>query len=35
LPSHGSEYDLASRVFKGVPALYNLPVPPYRFISEL
>jgi ubiquinol-cytochrome c reductase iron-sulfur subunit len=28
---HGSKYDLAGRVFKGVPAPYNLPVPPYRF----
>lgn len=30
-PCHGSKYDLAGRVFKGVPAPYNLPVPPYRF----
>lgn len=28
---HGSKYDLAGRVFKGVPAPYNLPVPPYSF----
>jgi len=28
---HGSRYDLAGRVFKGVPAPYNLPVPPYSF----
>jgi ubiquinol-cytochrome c reductase iron-sulfur subunit len=27
---HGSKYDLAGRVRKGVPAPYNLPVPPYR-----
>jgi ubiquinol-cytochrome c reductase iron-sulfur subunit len=33
-PCHGSKYDLAGRVFKGVPAPYNLPVPPYRFISD-
>jgi ubiquinol-cytochrome c reductase iron-sulfur subunit len=33
-PCHGSKYDLAGRVFSGVPAPYNLPVPPYRFISE-
>lgn len=30
---HGSKYDLAGRVFKGVPAPYNLPVPPYRFTA--
>jgi len=29
-PCHGSRYDLAGRVFQGVPAPYNLPVPPYR-----
>ncbi|MDE2361526.1 MAG: ubiquinol-cytochrome c reductase iron-sulfur subunit [Hyphomicrobiales bacterium] len=28
-PCHGSKYDLAGRVFRGVPAPYNLPVPPY------
>lgn len=28
---HGSKYDLAGRVFKNVPAPYNLPVPPYSF----
>ena len=28
---HGSKYDLAGRVFKGVPAPYNLPVPPHNF----
>lgn len=28
-PCHGSRFDLAGRVFKGVPAPYNLPVPPY------
>lgn len=33
-PCHGSRYDLSGRVFKGVPAPYNLPVPPYRFISD-
>lgn len=31
---HGSKYDLAGRVFKGVPAPYNLPVPPYMFADE-
>lgn len=33
-PCHGSLYDLASRVFAGVPAPYNLPVPPYRFEND-
>lgn len=30
-PCHGSKYDLAGRVWKDVPAPYNLPVPPYNF----
>lgn len=30
---HGSKYDLAGRVFRGVPAPFNLPVPPYRFAN--
>jgi ubiquinol-cytochrome c reductase iron-sulfur subunit len=30
-PCHGSKYDLSGRVFTGVPAPYNLPVPPYHF----
>ncbi len=33
-PCHGSKYDPAGRVFSGVPAPYNLPVPPYRFVSD-
>jgi ubiquinol-cytochrome c reductase iron-sulfur subunit len=33
-PCHGSKYDLAGRVFNGVPAPYNLPVPPYHFIND-
>ncbi len=33
-PCHGSKYDPAGRVFSGVPAPYNLPVPPYRFIND-
>ena len=33
-PCHGSKYDLAGRVFHGVPAPYNLPVPPYHFLSD-
>ena len=31
---HGSKYDLAGRVFRNVPAPYNLPVPPYRFETD-
>ena len=33
-PCHGSKYDLSGRVFKGVPAPLNLPVPPYHYASE-
>jgi|SRR5690348_6060499 len=33
-PCHGSKYDLAGRVFQGVPAPYNLPVPPYHFVTD-
>ena len=33
-PCHGSRFDLAGRVYKGVPAPTNLRVPPYRFIRE-
>jgi ubiquinol-cytochrome c reductase iron-sulfur subunit len=33
-PCHGSKYDPAGRVFSGVPAPYNLPVPPYRFVNS-
>ncbi|MGH7092891.1 MAG: hypothetical protein ACREFB_05090, partial [Stellaceae bacterium] len=33
-PCHGSKYDLAGRVFLGVPAPYNLPVPPHHFTGK-
>lgn len=33
-PCHGSKFDLAGRVFKGVPAPLNLVVPPYRYDSD-
>lgn len=33
-PCHGSKFDLAGRVFSGVPASTNLVVPPYSFESE-
>ena len=33
-PCHGSKFDLAGRVYKGVPAPINLLVPPYRFDGD-
>jgi len=33
-PCHGSTFDLAGRVFKGVPAPSNLVIPPHRFLSD-
>jgi len=33
-PCHGSKFDLAGRVYKGVPAPTNLVVPPYKFVSD-
>lgn len=33
-PCHGSKFDLSGRVFKDVPAPTNLPVPPYRYLSD-
>ena len=33
-PCHGSKFDLAGRVFKGVPAPLNLRVPPHRFVRD-
>jgi len=33
-PCHGSRFDLAGRVFQGVPAPLNLPIPPYRYIND-
>lgn len=33
-PCHGSKFDLAGRVYKGVPAPVNLVIPPYRFDSD-
>ena len=33
-PCHGSRFDLAGRVYKGVPAPLNLVVPPYRYLSD-
>ena len=31
---HGSKFDLAGRVYKGVPAPINLEVPPYTFVND-
>lgn len=31
---HGSKFDLAGRVFRGVPAPTNLEIPPYMFLSD-
>jgi len=31
---HGSKFDLAGRVFLGVPAPKNLEVPPYKYLSD-
>lgn len=33
-PCHGSMFDLAGRVYKGVPASTNLVVPPYSYESD-
>lgn len=33
-PCHGSTYDMAGRVYKGVPAPLNLEVPPYKYLSD-
>jgi len=33
-PCHGSTFDLAGRVFKGVPAPTNLVIPPHTYLSD-
>ncbi len=33
-PCHGSKFDFAGRVYQGVPAPTNLPVPPHYFVSD-
>jgi len=33
-PCHGSRFDLAGRVFKGVPAPTNLVIPLHRYVSD-
>ena len=33
-PCHGSWFDLAGRVYRGVPAPTNLVIPPYRYVTD-
>ncbi|TKB51257.1 ubiquinol-cytochrome c reductase iron-sulfur subunit [Ferrimonas sediminicola] len=33
-PCHGSKFDLAGRVFQGVPAPLNLVIPPHSYVNE-
>ncbi|MGE5027718.1 MAG: ubiquinol-cytochrome c reductase iron-sulfur subunit [Betaproteobacteria bacterium] len=33
-PCHGSRFDLAARVFKGVPAPTNLVIPPHKYLTD-
>ena len=33
-PCHGSRFDLAGRVYKGVPAPANLVIPPQHYVNE-
>jgi len=33
-PCHQSKFDLAGRVYSGVPAPTNLPVPPHRYLTD-
>ena len=33
-PCHNSRFDLAGRVYQGVPAPSNLEVPPYHFVDD-
>lgn len=33
-PCHGSRFDLAARVYKGVPAPTNMIVPPHKYLSD-
>jgi len=34
-PCHGSRFDLAGRVYKGVPAPKNLEIPPYKYVDDV
>jgi len=33
-PCHQSKFDLAARVYRGVPAPTNLVIPPYKYLSD-
>lgn len=33
-PCHGSKFDLAARVYSGVPAPTNLVIPPHQYLSD-
>jgi ubiquinol-cytochrome c reductase iron-sulfur subunit len=33
-PCHGSRFDLAGRVYQGVPAPLNLAIPRHQYLSE-
>ena len=33
-PCHGSKFDLAGRVYAGVPAPANLEIPPYKYVTD-
>jgi len=33
-PCHGSKFDLAGRVYQGVPAPINLEVPPHQYLTD-
>lgn len=33
-PCHGSRFDMAGRVYQGVPAPLNLAIPPHKFLSD-
>lgn len=33
-PCHGSKFDMAGRVYAGVPAPTNLEIPPYMFVDD-
>lgn len=33
-PCHGSKFDMAGRVYQGVPAPSNMEIPPYRYLSD-
>jgi ubiquinol-cytochrome c reductase iron-sulfur subunit len=33
-PCHGSKFDMAGRVYKGMPAPSNMIVPPHQYLSE-